>query len=90
MNLVDNLNEIIKLNNRRLRALKNIKIGSFEFDDYVSRFNVDIDDALYIKLQQQEKINKKYDLEISEIYKQINNGLKNNEKLINPFIKKGE
>lgn len=88
MSLVDKLDEIIELNNRRLKALKNLKIGSFKFDDYVSRFNVDVDDALYIKLQEQEqeKINKKYDMEISELYEEINNG----EKLVNPFIKKGE
>lgn len=86
MSLVDKLDEIIELNNRRLKALKNLKIGSFKFDDYVSRFNVDVDDALYIKLQEQEKINKKYDMEISELYEEINNG----EQLVNPFIKKGE
>lgn len=86
MSLVDKLDEIIELNNRRLKALKNLKIGSFKFDDYVSRFNVDVDDALYIKLQEQEKINKKYDMKISELYEEINNG----EKLVNPFIKKGE
>lgn len=76
MNLVDKLDEIIELNNRRLKALKNLKIGRFKFDDYVLRFNVDVDDALYIKLQEQEKINKKYDMEISELYEEINNGLK--------------
>lgn len=86
MSLVDKLDEIIEVNNKRLKALRNLKIGSFKFDDYVSRFNVDVDDALYIKLQEQEKINKKYDMEISELYEEINNG----EKLVNPFIKKGE
>lgn len=86
MSLVDKLDKIIELNNRRLKALKNLKIGSFKFDDYVSRFNVDVDDALYIKLQEQEKINKKYYMEISGLYEEINNG----EKLVNPFIKKGE
>lgn len=90
MNLVDKLDEIIELNNRRLKALKNLKIGRFKFDDYVLRFNVDVDDALYIKLQEQEKINKKYDMEISELYEEINNGLKGNKKFINPFIEKGE
>lgn len=90
MNLVDKLDEIIELNNRRLKALKNLKIGRFKFDDYVLRFNVDVDDALYIKLQEQEKINKKYDMEISELYEEINNRLKDKKKFINPFIEKGE
>ncbi len=85
MNLVDKLDEIIELNNRRLKALKNLKIGSFKFDDYVSRFNVDIDDALYIKLQEKEKINQKYDLEIYELYEKLNENLDDNNKLENPF-----
>ena len=85
MNLVDKLDEIIKLNNKKLKELRNLRIGSFKFDDYVSRFNMDIENALYLKLQEKNKINHKYNSEISELYDEINEKLTNGDKLVNPF-----
>lgn len=89
MNLVDKLDEIIELNNRRLIELRNVpledtrRIGRYDYA-------LDLEESLCWKLKEQEKINKKYDMEISELYEQINKNLNNDKKLFNPFIKKGE
>ena len=89
MNLVDKLDEIIELNNRRLIELRNVpledtrRIGRYDYA-------LDLEESLCWKLKEPEKINKKYDMEISELYEQINKNLNNDKKLFNPFIKKGE
>ena len=85
MSLVDKLDEIIELHNKWFDELQNLKICGISFDKYVSRFNVDIDRALYLKIKEQEKINKKYNSEIAELYKDINKNLDDNNKLENPF-----
>lgn len=84
MNLIDKLNEIIELNQRRFNELKNVpledtrRIGRYEYE-------LDIEESLYNKLKQQEKINQKYDLETSKLYQEINKNLDDNNKLENPF-----
>lgn len=84
MNLVDKLDEIIELNKKRLVELKNVpledtkRIGNYEYE-------MDIKESLYKKLKQQEKINQKYNMEISELYEKINKNLRNGDKLVNPF-----
>lgn len=89
MSLVDKLDKIIELNNRRLIELRNVpledtrRIGRYDYA-------LDLEESLCWKLKEQEKINKKYDMEISELYEQINKNLNNDKKLFNPFIKKGE
>lgn len=89
MSLVDKLDEIIEANSKRLLELKKIpledtkRIGRYEYE-------IEIEESLYIKLKEQEKINKKYNLEIAELYKKLNENLDNSNKLENPFIKKGE
>ena len=89
MNLVDKLDEIIELNNRRLIELRNVPL---EDTRRICRYDyaLDLEESLCWKLKEQEKINKKYDMEISELYEQINKNLNNDKKLFNPFIKKGE
>lgn len=89
MSLVDKLDEIIELNKRRQKEIRNVplentkRIGRYEYE-------LDIDKSLPMKLNEQEKINKKYDSEISELYDEINKNLDDNNKLINPFSKEGE
>lgn len=89
MSLVDKLDEIIELNNRRLIELRNVpledtrRIGRYDYA-------LDLEESLCCKLKEQEKINKKYDMEISKLYEQINKDLNNDKKLFNPFVKKGE
>lgn len=89
MSLVDKLDEIIELNKRRQKEIRNVplentkRIGRYEYE-------LDIDESLLMKLNEQEKINKKYDSEISELYDEINKNLDDNNKLINPFSKEGE
>lgn len=89
MSLVDKLDEIIELNKRRQKEIRNVplentkRIGRYEYE-------LDIDESLPMKLNEQEKINKKYDSEISELYDEINKNLDDNNKLINPFSKEGE
>lgn len=84
MNLIDKLNEIIELNQRRFNELKNVpledtrRIGRYEYE-------LDIEESLYNKLKQQEKINQKYNLETSKLYQEINKNLDDNYKLDNPF-----
>ena len=89
MSLVDKLDEIIELNKRRQKEIRNVplentkRVGRYEYE-------LDIDESLPMKLNEQEKINKKYDSEISELYDEINKNLDDNNKLINPFSKEGE
>lgn len=89
MNLIDKLDEIIEINKRRQNEIRNVpleitkRIGRYEYE-------LDIDESLYMKLNEQEKINRKYDSEISELYDEINKNLDNNNKLFNPFSKEGE
>lgn len=89
MNLIDKLDEIIEINKRRQNEIRNVplektkRIGRYEYE-------LDIDESLYMKLNKQEKINRKYDSEISELYEEINKNLDDNNKLVNPFSKKGE
>lgn len=89
MSLVDKLDEIIEINKRRQNEIRNVplektkRIGRYEYE-------LDIDESLYMKLNKQEKINRKYDSEISELYEEINKNLDDNNKLVNPFSKKGE
>lgn len=89
MSLVDKIDEIIGLNNRRLIELRNVpledtrRIGRYDYA-------LDLEESLYCKLKEQEKINKKYNMKISELYEQINKNLNDDKKLFNPFIKKGE
>lgn len=84
MSLVDKLDEIIELNQRRFNELKNIpledtkRIGRYEYE-------LDIEESLYNKIKQQEKINQKYNLETSKLYEELNKNLDNNNKLENPF-----
>ncbi len=88
MSMVDKLDEIIKVNNKRLLELRNVpledtrRIGRYDYA-------LDLEESLCCKLKEQEKINKKYDIEISELYEEVNKNLNNGEKLVNPF-KKGE
>ena len=71
MNLIDKLDEIIEINKRRQNEIRNVpleitkRIGRYEYE-------LDIDESLYMKLNEQEKINRKYDSEISELYDEIN------------------
>ena len=84
MNLIDKLDEIIELNQRRFNELKNVpledtkRIGRYEYE-------LDIEESLYNKLKQQKKINQKYNLEISKLYQELNKNLDDNYKLENPF-----
>lgn len=84
MNLIDKLDEIIELNKKRFSELKNVplestrRIGRYEYE-------IDFEESLYIKLKQQEKINKIYNSQIDELYKKINENLDDNNKLENPF-----
>lgn len=84
MSLVDKLDEIIELNQRRFNELKNIpledtkRIGRYEYE-------LDIEESLYNKIKQQEKINQKYNLETSKLYEELNKNLDDNNKLENPF-----
>lgn len=84
MKLVDKLDEIIQLNNRKLKELKKIKKYSTKrFGN--CEYALEIDQSLYYKLLDQKKIAKQYDSEISELYEEINKNLKNGDKLVNPF-----
>lgn len=89
MNLIDKLDEIIELNKIRQKEIRSVplentkRIGRYEYE-------LDIDESLPMKLNEQEKINKKYDSEISELYDEINKNLDDNNKLVNPFSKEGE
>lgn len=84
MNLVNELDKIIELNKKRLGELKNVplestrRIGRYEYE-------IDFEESLYIKLKQQEKINKIYNSQIDELYKKLNENLDDNNKLENPF-----
>lgn len=84
MNLVDKLDEIIELNNKKLKELRKIpledtkRIGNYE---YVLKF----EQSLYYKVKEKEKINHKYNSKISELYNEINEKLTNGYKLVNPF-----
>lgn len=84
MNLVNELDKIIELNKKRFSELKNVplestrRIGRYEYE-------IDFEESLYIKLKQQEKINKIYNSQIDELYKKINENLDDNNKLENPF-----
>ena len=84
MNLVDKLDEIIELNNKKLKELRKIqledtkRIGNYE---YVLEFK----QSLYYKVKEKEEINRKYNSEISELYEEINQKLTNGNKLVNPF-----
>lgn len=87
MDLVSRLDEIIELNNRKLKELRNVP---FEDTKRIGRYNyaLDLEQSLYYKLKEKDKINKKYDLEISELYQNLNNELKNGNKLVNPFLRR--
>lgn len=84
MSLVDKLDEIIELNNKKFKEISNVplestrRIGRYEYE-------IDFEESLYIKLKQQEKINKIYNSQIDELYKKINENLDDNNKLENPF-----
>lgn len=89
MSIVDRLDEIIEVNNKRLLELRNVpledtrRIGRYDYA-------LNLEESLYYKLKEQEKINKKYDMEIAELYEKVNKNLNDCKKLVNPFIKKGE
>lgn len=84
MNLVDKLDEIIKLNQRRFKEIKNVplentkRIGRYEYE-------LDIEESLYDKFKKQENINKMYNSKISELYEELNKNLDDSNKLENPF-----
>ena len=84
MNLIDKLDEIIEVNKKRMKEFREVplertkRIGRYEYE-------LDIEESLYNKLNQQENINKKYNLEIAELYKKLNENLDDNNKLENPF-----
>lgn len=84
MSLVDKLDEIIELNNKKFKEISNVplestrRIGRYEYE-------IDFEESLYIKLKQQEKINKIYNSQIDELYKKLNENLDDNNKLENPF-----
>lgn len=84
MNLIDKLDEIIEVNKKRMKEFREVplertkRIGRYEYE-------LDIEESLYNKLNQQENINKKYNLEIDELYKKLNENLDDRNKLENPF-----
>ncbi len=84
MSIVDKLDEIIKLNNRRLLELRSVpledtrRIGRYEYE-------LDIEESLFDKLKKQENINKMYNSQIDELYEELNKNLDDNNKLENPF-----
>lgn len=84
MNLIDKLDEIIEVNKKRMKEFREVplertkRIGRYEYE-------LDIEESLYNKLNQQENINKKYNLEIDELYKKLNENLDDSNKLENPF-----
>lgn len=84
MNLIDKLDEIIELNQKRMKEFKEVPLERTKRTSHYE-YEIDFEEGLWDKLKKQEKINKKYDLEIFELYKKLNENLDDNNKLENPF-----